>query len=67
MTRPIISPCRQICRIGDDALCDGCGRTLNEVASWLRLPDEARRAVMNRVAGWAPREILPTRSSELPR
>lgn len=56
MNQPIISPCRQICRIGDDDRCDGCGRRLSEVAAWLSLSDQARRVVMARVADWVPRE-----------
>ena len=33
----IPSPCRSICRLGPDDVCDGCGRTINEIVSWVRL------------------------------
>lgn len=28
------SPCVNVCSIGPDGLCEGCARTLNEIASW---------------------------------
>jgi predicted Fe-S protein YdhL (DUF1289 family) len=49
------SPCRQICRMGADGLCDGCGRTIDEIAVWLWLTPSERRAIMTRVEGWEPR------------
>ncbi len=68
MNPPIVSPCRRICRIGDDHRCDGCGRTLGEVGAWLGLSDRARRIVMDRVADWVPRDDQPaTTSIERPR
>lgn len=42
------SPCIQICIIEpDDGLCVGCARTLDEIASWGAMSNDARRAVMN--------------------
>ncbi len=55
MPEPIVSPCRQICRMGSDGLCDGCGRTLQEIALWGALPKSGRQTVMDRVSGWQPR------------
>lgn len=55
----IPSPCRSICRLGPDDVCDGCGRTITEIVSWVRLSDDARQAVIARVAGWVPREPVP--------
>jgi uncharacterized protein len=49
------SPCRQVCRMGVDGLCDGCGRTLEEIASWLHFTPPERGAVMLRVRAWEPR------------
>ncbi len=51
----MVSPCRKICVIGGDGLCDGCGRTLAEVASWRSMGDEQRARVMRRVADWPVR------------
>ena len=53
---PLPTPCRGICRLGLDGLCDGCGRTIHEIAAWVRLGRELRERVMERVAGWIPRE-----------
>ncbi|WP_186418919.1 DUF1289 domain-containing protein [Bosea sp. CS1GBMeth4] len=43
----ISTPCVEICVI-DPArrLCEGCGRTLQEIAQWSRLSEAERLAVM---------------------
>jgi uncharacterized protein (TIGR00290 family) len=51
----IESPCRNVCRLGNDGVCDGCGRTLAEIAEWSTMTDNGRRAVMARVRSWAVR------------
>jgi predicted Fe-S protein YdhL (DUF1289 family) len=40
------SPCISVCRV-DPATewCEGCFRTLDEIAAWSRLHDEAKREV----------------------
>jgi predicted Fe-S protein YdhL (DUF1289 family) len=42
------SPCIQVC-ILDPAtgLCEGCGRTLDEIGRWGRMSEAERRAVMD--------------------
>ncbi|WP_296815181.1 DUF1289 domain-containing protein [Brevundimonas sp.] len=43
----IASPCVRVCIVdGQSSLCLGCFRTLEEIASWSRLDDAARAAVM---------------------
>lgn len=43
----VASPCIQICIIEpSDGLCAGCARTLDEIASWGSMSNDARRAVM---------------------
>ncbi|MGE0386416.1 MAG: DUF1289 domain-containing protein [Gammaproteobacteria bacterium] len=42
----VASPCVKICRLREDGHCDGCWRTLDEVAGWLRFTDDERRAVL---------------------
>lgn len=43
----IASPCIKICVIDPQSgLCEGCGRTLQEIAQWSRLGDAERRAIM---------------------
>lgn len=43
---PVPSPCVSVCRL--DAvthLCEGCLRTLDEIALWSQLPDDDKRSV----------------------
>lgn len=43
---PVPSPCVGICQIDQaSGLCEGCWRTLGEIAAWSRLDDEGRRAI----------------------
>ena len=43
---PVLSPCISVCRIDDaTGLCVGCLRTLDEIAAWGMLDDDARRDV----------------------
>ena len=42
----VASPCISVCRIDEaSGLCVGCLRTLDEIAAWAMLHDDARRAV----------------------
>ncbi len=51
------SPCVKICVVHREAgLCTGCLRTMEEIASWSKLPAETRREIMDQ---------LPNRRSEL--
>ena len=43
------SPCVSICRMSD-GLCEGCGRTLDEIAEWSTASDDRRRAILARIA-----------------
>ncbi len=43
---PVPSPCISICRIDPaSGLCEGCLRSLDEIAGWGAFGDEAKRAV----------------------
>lgn len=45
--RAIASPCVMVCTVdGASGLCLGCLRTLQEIATWSRMTDEDRAAVM---------------------
>jgi len=45
------SPCISICRMSDaTGLCEGCLRTIDEIAQWSVLDDQARRAVWDAIA-----------------
>jgi predicted Fe-S protein YdhL (DUF1289 family) len=41
------SPCIKVCLIDPETgLCEGCGRTREEIARWSRLPEEERLRIM---------------------
>ncbi|HLS57117.1 MAG TPA: DUF1289 domain-containing protein [Zeimonas sp.] len=47
---PIQSPCVSICRIDPaTGLCEGCQRTLDEIAAWGSLGDDAKRAIWSAI------------------
>nr|WP_302054130.1 DUF1289 domain-containing protein [Sphingomonas tagetis] len=49
----VASPCVSICRMRRDGLCEGCGRTLGEIAEWSLASDERRREILARIGHWA--------------
>lgn len=50
--RSIASPCVMVCTVdGASGLCLGCLRTLQEIATWSRMTDEGRAAVMADLPG----------------
>ena len=44
---PVVpSPCISICRmVAETALCEGCFRTIPEIAGWRRMGDDEKRSV----------------------
>lgn len=50
--RSIASPCVMVCTVdGASGLCLGCLRSLQEIATWSRMTDEGRAAVMADLPG----------------
>jgi len=48
---PVLSPCISVCRMdAATGLCEGCYRTLDEIASWSTMEDEEKRSVWRRLA-----------------
>ena len=46
----VASPCLNVCRMNPDtALCEGCCRTLDEIAAWSGMSPEEKRAVLARL------------------
>ncbi len=45
----VASPCIGVCRLGDDDICEGCLRTLDEIAEWSSVGDDRRRAILDAV------------------
>ncbi|MBC7917477.1 MAG: DUF1289 domain-containing protein [Rhodoferax sp.] len=51
----IPSPCINVCRIDPvQAICNGCFRTLDEIAAWGMADDEAKRQVWAQIAERLP-------------
>ena len=51
----VLSPCVNVCQMDPDSgLCLGCRRTLREIADWLEMTPDEKRAVLERVAQRAP-------------
>ena len=45
------TPCVNICLLDSETgLCVGCGRTIEEIASWASMSDSDRRAIMAQFA-----------------
>lgn len=42
------SPCVSVCAVADD-MCVGCGRTLNEIASWQSMSETDRASVLEEI------------------
>jgi predicted Fe-S protein YdhL (DUF1289 family) len=47
----VASPCISVCRMNaQNGLCEGCLRTLDEIAAWSTMDDEGKRAVWASIA-----------------
>ncbi len=46
---PTDSPCVAVCSTLYDDICRGCGRTAMEVANWVFLSDDEKRAIWARI------------------
>lgn len=44
------SPCVSICRLDDSGLCEGCLRTIDEIAGWGSLDGQSKRSIIERIA-----------------
>jgi uncharacterized protein len=42
----IDTPCVKICHIGEDRRCEGCRRSIDEIANWRSMTPAERDAVM---------------------
>ena len=67
MTRPmapVASPCNSVCRMDEiTGLCLGCYRTLDEIAGWSAMEEEAKCAVRDRLP--SRRHLARRRRDEL--
>lgn len=48
---PVVSPCISICRMDQSTgLCEGCMRTIDEIACWAGMSDDQKRGVLETLA-----------------
>lgn len=52
---PILTPCIGICTLNARGLCEGCGRSGEEIARWMYMSDIERAHLMN--------DVLPQRQT----
>ncbi|MBP0491403.1 DUF1289 domain-containing protein [Roseomonas indoligenes] len=45
------SPCIGLCRLDEGEICQGCGRSIGEIAAWPSAGEAERRAILARAAG----------------
>jgi hypothetical protein len=56
----ISTPCIRICVLDSETgLCEGCARTLDEVARWLRMSEPERKRIMAELDGRRRRPSPP--------
>ena len=56
----VITPCIGICRINEHTnLCEGCRRSMTEVAEWLYYDDDKKRRIIDDAAR---RDPFPTKT-----
>ena len=54
---PVPSPCVSVCRMdAASGLCEGCYRTLDEIAGWSRASEEDKRAVWDALLARLPED-----------
>lgn len=52
---PLLSPCIGICELDAGGVCEGCLRTVAEIATWSAMGAEERQRLMD--------EVLPAREA----
>ena len=64
------SPCIRVCTLDPETgLCEGCGRTREEIGRWYRLPEEERLRIMAELPermreAFSPAEALTPKSGK---
>jgi predicted Fe-S protein YdhL (DUF1289 family) len=54
--KPILTPCIGVCVLDASGFCQGCHRSIDEIARWGTMSDQERALLMN--------QVLPQRSAE---
>ena len=50
MTNEVTSPCVKVCRLNDSGDCLGCGRTREEIGSWMRASHDEKALILEAAA-----------------
>jgi uncharacterized protein len=57
----VASPCINICRMnGESGLCEGCFRTLDEIAGWSRQGDDEKLRILALIAQRRSAGVTPS-------
>ena len=40
-----LSPCIKVCKLSDDKICVGCGRTIDEIMNWNIYDENIKREI----------------------
>ena len=56
----VASPCIGICRLDDEQMCEGCGRTIEEIVEWSRATESRRRVIVGLADERMLRKGLPS-------
>lgn len=48
------SPCNRVCRLNDEQICIGCGRSWIQIRDWRAYSDEEREKVMEQLKDFKP-------------
>lgn len=57
---PVPSPCINVCRIDEHSgLCEGCLRTLDEIAVWSQASEAHKRAIVAQLAERRKNAVAP--------
>lgn len=55
------TPCIRVCTLDPETgLCEGCGRTREEIGNWFRMSEEERLRIMDELPERMRRAFLPS-------
>ena len=62
----VSSPCIRVCLLDPETgLCEGCGRTREEIARWYRIPEEERQRIMTELPERLRQAFMPDQDKKV--
>jgi uncharacterized protein len=62
----VSSPCIRVCVLDPETgLCEGCGRTREEISSWYRIPEEERQHIMAELPERMRQAFMPDKDKKV--